>query len=143
MNYEDFDQYLLQGEPGKRDKAQAWKTAIGLQEVDGLTPSVYLLETAKRHIDGDITIDEVRSLLDSYYNTLSNRSDDANTEEADKVSANITKLLNDLLMGIDPYGTLPHVSEGDLPILPSLKKDSYNDGLLYEIIDIKKPDHEK
>ncbi|MBQ5844185.1 MAG: DUF1501 domain-containing protein [Alistipes sp.] len=48
-----------------------------------------------------------------------------------------------LLMGIDPYGTLPHVSEGDLPILPSLKKDSYNDGLLYEIIDIKKPDHEK
>ena len=60
--YEEFDQYLLQGEPGKRDKAQAWKTAIGLQEVDGLSPSTYLLETAKRHIDGDITIDEVRSL---------------------------------------------------------------------------------
>ena len=70
MKYEEFDQYLLQSEPGKRDKAQAWKTAIGLQEVDGLTPSAYLLETAKRHIDGDITIDEVRSLLDSYYNTL-------------------------------------------------------------------------
>jgi len=70
MKYDEFDQYLLQGEPGKRDKAQAWKTAIGLQEVDGLSPSAYLLETAKRHIDGDITIDEVRSLLDSYYNTL-------------------------------------------------------------------------
>ena len=43
-----------------------------------------------------------------------------------------------LLMGIDPYGTLPHVSEGDLPILPSLldKKRSY--GLLYEIMDVKK-----
>jgi hypothetical protein len=36
--------------------------AIGLQEVDGLSPSTYLLETAKRHIDGDITIDEIRSL---------------------------------------------------------------------------------
>lgn len=48
-----------------------------------------------------------------------------------------------LLMGIDPYGTLPHVSEGNLPILPSLldKKKSY--GLLYEIIDIKKPGYEK
>ena len=104
MKYEEFDQYLLQGEPGKRDKAQAWKTAIGLQEVDGLVPSAYLLETAKRHIDGDITIDEVRSLLDSYYNTQSDRSDDANTEEADKVSANITKLLNEQTFSFSPSG---------------------------------------
>ena len=104
MKYDEFDQYLLQSEPGKRDKAQAWKTAIGLQEVDGLTPSVYLLETAKRHIDGDISIDEVRSLLDSYYNTQSNRSDDGNTEEADKVSANITKLLNEQTFSFSPFG---------------------------------------
>lgn len=104
MKYEEFDQYLLQGEPGKRDKAQAWKTAIGLQEVDGLSPSAYLLETAKRHIDGDITIDEVRSLLDSYYNTQSSRSDDANTEEADKVAANITKLLNEQTFSFSPSG---------------------------------------
>ena len=47
-----------------------------------------------------------------------------------------------LLMGIDPYGTLPHVSEGDLPILPSLLEKK-SEGLLYEIIDIKKPSHEK
>ena len=104
MKYDEFDQYLLQGEPGKRDKAQAWKTAIGLQEVDGLSPSAYLLETAKRHIDGDITIDEVRSLLDSYYNTQSDRSNDANTEEADKVSANITKLLNEQTFSFSPSG---------------------------------------
>ena len=104
MNYDEFDQYLMQGESGKRDKAQAWKTAIGLQEVDGLTPSAYLLETAKRHIDGDITIDEVRSLLDSYYNTKSDRSDDSDTEEADKVSANITKLLNEQTFSFSPAG---------------------------------------
>ena len=48
-----------------------------------------------------------------------------------------------LLMGIDPYGTLPHVSEGNLPILPSLLKKSESNGLLYEIIDIKKPNYEK
>lgn len=48
-----------------------------------------------------------------------------------------------LLMGIDPYGTLPHVSEGNLPILPSLLETGKSDGLLYEIIDIKHPSHEK
>ena len=42
-----------------------------------------------------------------------------------------------LLMGIDPYGTLPHVSEGDLPIIPSLLDENQSNGLLYEIIDIK------
>ena len=47
-----------------------------------------------------------------------------------------------LLMGIDPYGTLPHVSEGNLPILPSLLEKK-SEGLLYEIIDVKKPIHEK
>ena len=47
-----------------------------------------------------------------------------------------------LLMGIDPYGTLPHVSEGNLPILPSLLEKK-SEGLLYEIIDIKKPGYEK
>ena len=48
-----------------------------------------------------------------------------------------------LLMGIDPYGTLPHVSEGELPILPSLLDEKKSNGLLYEIIDIKAPRHEK
>ena len=105
MKYDEFDQYLLQSEPGKRNKAQAWKTAIGLQEVDGLTPSAYLLETAKRHIDGDISIDEVRHLLDSYYNTKNDRTDfDNKTEEADKVSANITKLLNEQTFSFSSVG---------------------------------------
>jgi hypothetical protein len=48
-----------------------------------------------------------------------------------------------LLMGIDPYGTLPPVSEGNLPILPSLLDKKRSHGLLYEIIDIKKPSYEK
>ena len=48
-----------------------------------------------------------------------------------------------LLMGIDPYGTLPHVSEGELPILQSILDEKKSNGLLYEIIDIKAPRHEK
>lgn len=105
MTYDEFDQYLQQSEPGKRDKAQSWKTAIGLQKVDGLSPSAYLLETARRHIDGDISIDEVRHLLDSYYDTRSVRTNaDDKTEEADKVSANITKLLNEQTFSFSPAG---------------------------------------
>ncbi|MCB0604363.1 MAG: antitoxin VbhA family protein [Saprospiraceae bacterium] len=62
---ESFDEYLRQGEPNKAEKAKVWKTAIGLQQVDGLKPSEYLIETAKQNIDGDITIDEVKKRIDS------------------------------------------------------------------------------
>lgn len=42
-----------------------------------------------------------------------------------------------LLMGIDPKGTLPHIQEGSLPILPSLGKEGQSNGLLYELINLK------
>jgi len=64
---ENFDEYLRQGEPNKAEKAKAWKTAIGLQQVDGLKPSDYLITTAKQNIEGDITIAEVKMQLDAYY----------------------------------------------------------------------------
>ena len=53
----EFDEYIRQGEPGRKEKAAAWQTAIGLQDVDGLKPSAYLIDAAKKHIEGDITID--------------------------------------------------------------------------------------
>lgn len=92
----NFDEYIKQGEPQKREKGYAWQTAIGLQAVDGLKPSEYLIETARKHIEGDITIDEVQQLIKSYYDSKDVRSEkDSDTEEADKVSANIAKLLNE------------------------------------------------
>mgnify|MGYP002643894621 FL=1 len=92
----DFDEYIKQGEPLKREKGYAWQTAIGLQAVDGLKPSEYLIETARKHIEGDITIDEVQQLIKSYYDSKDVRSEkDSDTEEADKVSVNIAKLLNE------------------------------------------------
>ncbi len=95
--YLDFDEYIRQGEPDKREKAAIWQTAIGLQAVDGLTTSDYLKETARRHIEGEIGIDEAGQLIDSYYKSKDARLEltGNRTEEADKVSQRITKLLEE------------------------------------------------
>ncbi|MDR1785790.1 MAG: antitoxin VbhA family protein [Spirochaetaceae bacterium] len=66
----DFETYIRQGEPSQVEKAQNWQTAIGLQAVDGLRPSAYLLEQAKLNIEGDITIDEVKNRIDAYYRNI-------------------------------------------------------------------------
>lgn len=95
QDYLDFDEYLRQGEPSKKEKADIWQTAIGLQAVDGLQTSEYLKNTACRHIEGEIDIDEVRELIKSYYQSKTRREpDDDGKQEADKVSANITKILS-------------------------------------------------
>lgn len=92
----DFESYIRGSEPDKKEKASAWKTAIGLQAVDGLQTSDYLKDTAIRHIEGDISIDEVKKLIHGYYQSKTVRTpDDDETEEADKVSANIARILNE------------------------------------------------
>lgn len=92
----NFDEYIQQGEPGRKEKAQAWQTAIGLQDVDGLKVSSYLIESARKHIEGEMSIDEVRRNLKEYYETKSAHDDQsAEQEEADCVSSNIVKLLNE------------------------------------------------
>ena len=94
QKYIDSEAYERVAEPHKRERASAWRTAIGLQDVDGLRVSEYLKEAAVRHIEGDITIDEVREQLRSYYvNKTTHDAEDAEKEEADHVAANITKLL--------------------------------------------------
>ena len=92
--YINFDEYIRQGEPQKKARADAWRVAIGLQAVDGLKTSAYLQETARRNIEGDITIDEAKELVNQYYiKKTAHDEGDADVEEADKVSANISKLL--------------------------------------------------
>lgn len=93
--YLNFDEYIRQGEPEQKEKAGYWQTAIGLQAVDGLTVSNYLHDTARRHIEGDITIDDVRKLVNQYYITKSaHDANDEGKEEADRVSSNIVKVLS-------------------------------------------------
>ncbi len=93
--YLNFDEYIRQGEPDEKKKASIWQTAIGLQAVDGLKTSDYLKETARKHIEGKINIDEARDLIKTYYQSKTRREpDEENMQEADKVSANITKILS-------------------------------------------------
>ena len=94
QTYINFDEYIRQGEPAQRERADAWRVAIGLQAVDGLKTSEYLQETARRNIEGEISIDEARELVKQYYITKTTHDkDDDDKEEADKVSGNISKLL--------------------------------------------------
>lgn len=99
-----LDEYIRQGEPQEQERGRAWQTAIGLQEVDGLKTSPYLLDTARRHIEGDITISEAKQLIDSYYKSLTGRKEieEERTEEADKVSARITELLQEQTFNFSP-----------------------------------------
>lgn len=99
---ENFDEYLIQGEPNKAEKAKVWKTAIGLQQVDGLTPSEYLIETAKQNIEGDISIDEVKKRIENYYQQHPKKSVEDRTEEADKVSARIAEILSEQTFNFSP-----------------------------------------
>ena len=93
--YLDFDQYIRQGEAGQKERAQAWSTAIGLQAVDGLKTSDYLRQTALRNIEGEITIDQARDLVKQYYFTkTAHETSGEDNEEADKVSANIARILS-------------------------------------------------
>jgi fido (protein-threonine AMPylation protein) len=98
----DFEEYIKQGEPNKVEKTCVWQTAIGLQQVDGLKPSEYLIETAKQNIEGDITIDEVKKRIDSYYKSKPAKNDKNKTEEADKVSARIVEILSEKTFTFSP-----------------------------------------
>jgi len=97
-----FDVYKRLGEPDKVEKSEIWQAAIGLQQVDRLTPSEYLVETAKRNIEGKITIYEVHERLDGYYKAQPVRTAGDRTEEADKVSARIAELLSEKTFSFSP-----------------------------------------
>lgn len=87
----ELEEYIKQGEPERAEKSEAWQMAIGLQAVDGLNTSAYLLDTAKDHIEGKITIDEAQKRIHSYYEQRETCTVTENeTKEADFVSARIT-----------------------------------------------------
>ena len=97
-------EYIKVGEPDEAEKAKVWGTAIGLQDVDGLKPSKYLIDTAKEHIEGNINIKEVENRINQYYKVLDKRKKEEveNTEEADKVAVRITEILCDKSFNFNP-----------------------------------------
>lgn len=98
-----LEEYIRQGEPEQSEKSTAWKTAIGLQDVDGLKTSDYLLETAKEHIEGRIDIKTAQKRVQSYYEERQSETEiREGTKEADIVSARITELLGERTFQFSP-----------------------------------------
>ena len=97
MSEDQWGEYLRAKEPGVREKAYAWKTAIGFQKVDGLTPTEYLVETARRNIEGEITLAESRQLVSDYHKAKKRAGGDSadRSAEADLVSQHIAEVLSE------------------------------------------------
>ena len=103
MEKDPFKKYLKESEPDKASKGYAWSTAIGLQAVDGLRPSRYLIDTAIQNIEGKITLKEAQNLINSYYEERPvHVSADERTEEADKVSSRIAEILSENAFSFSP-----------------------------------------
>lgn len=101
--YQDLNEYIRLGEPKLEEKTVAWQTAIGLQAVDGLSTSDYLLETAKENIEGIITISEANDKISSYYEECNDRKAiEAGTKEADIVAGRITAILGEKTFSFSP-----------------------------------------
>lgn len=99
----DLEEYIKQGEPEQSEKSTAWKTAIGLQDVDGLKTSEYLLATAKEHIEGKIDIKTAQKRVQAYYEERQDRiENERGTKEADIVSTRITELLGEKTFQFSP-----------------------------------------
>ena len=100
MHKDPFEEYIRQGEASQYEKIQAWKTAIGLQAVDGLTPSAYLVDLAKKNIEGQMSLQAVHALLESYYESYPNQND--RMAEADIVSLRISEILLEKAFSFTP-----------------------------------------
>lgn len=86
--------YFEQIEPDYKVRSYNWKAAIGLQDVDGLKPSRYLIDTANANISGEISLDEARRRIYEYYENKPAATDEQKqSEEADKVSLHIARIL--------------------------------------------------
>ena len=122
--YKEFEQYLASGEPGVKERARNWSMAIGLQDVDRLKPSEFLLEQAKANIEGEISSEEVGKRLEEYYSQKSVRekAETDGTFEADHVADRINLLLAEKAFTFSPMelsrihgflfkGVLPHAGQ--------------------------------
>lgn len=122
--YNEFEQYLAAEEPGVEERARNWSMAIGLQDVDWLKPSEFLLEQAKANIEGKISSEDVGKRLEEYYSQKSVRekAEADGTFEADQVADRINLLLAEKAFTFSPMelsrihgflfkGVLPHAGQ--------------------------------
>ena len=104
MERDPFKEYIKESELDTVNRGYVWSTAIGLQAVDGLKPSSYLIDTAIKNIEGKITLKEAQNLIDTYYeeSPANTSDDDDRTEEADKVASRIAQILSETAFSFSP-----------------------------------------
>ena len=123
----EFEKYLRTPEPSVRERADYWRTAIGLQAVDGLQTSEYLHETARRNIEGEINLEEANKLIHSYYQTRAAHDEPINEDEAeaDRASSNIARILASQSLAFSANGLIAlhrRIFEGVFPHAGQLRK---------------------
>ena len=103
-SYEEFEEYLRTGEPDKEERARNWSIAIGLQDVDGIRPSKFLIQQAKDNIEGKISRQQVSKNIEAYYQekTIRDEAVKNRTLEADRVSERINDLLTEKAFTFSP-----------------------------------------
>ena len=69
------------------------ETGVGLQDVDGLKNSSYFLNETKRYIKGEISLDELDKIINSYYENKPHSED--RSDEADIIAVRIAKTISE------------------------------------------------
>lgn len=101
MKKDIFEEYIKHTEPEKKEKAYAWGIGIGLQDVDGIKPSKYLIETAKQNIEGEISLEQAEKMITAYYEENPSRDEERN-KEADEVALRITRIITEPAFSFTP-----------------------------------------
>lgn len=115
----------VEDEKSPEVKQLYWNIAFGLQEVDGLKPSKYMVELSEEHIKGEKTYQQVQDEITSYYKKNEDNHDDDDEEEADEVSTAIYEILNNKSFRFD-YLTLKNYHQR---LFCNLNKEKYNPGV--------------
>ena len=79
-----FEEYITNGTLEQKERARNWQTAIGLQSVDGLRVSSYLIELAREHIEGKISIYDAQRKIEEYHAKIRKQFDNMETMESEK-----------------------------------------------------------
>lgn len=115
----------VEDEKSSKVKQLYWNIAFGLQEVDGLKPSKYMVKLSEEHIEGKKTYQQVQKEITSYYEKNKDNHDDDDEEEADEVSIAIYEILNNKSFRFD-YLTLKNYHQR---LFCNLNKEKYNPGV--------------
>ena len=100
---EDIPYSMISESTDSETKQLYWDIAIGLQDVDSLKPSSYLLDLSKDNIEGRKNIKKVKELINEYYKDKDlDNSAIRNEKEADYVSTKIVGLIEDSSFSFRP-----------------------------------------